>query len=179
MVALWNQITGTSVYDRTPFIGISYPLNGVPSIEVQMQKAVLDPSGNPIGYLPQPSLTMTETQAASDATLGPLAYALNVALTNLIEALYTIKSTEPQITGLNADNAKIESGGTANITAEFINGTGVLTPGDLTVVSGTPCPVMPSSTTAYTLTVTNAGGYTATAGITIAVTPAVVIPSTT
>jgi hypothetical protein len=66
----------------------------------------------------------------------------------------------------------ITSGGTVLLNLVFVNGTGVITPGDLPVASGIPLSVSPTGTTSYTLTVTNSAGVTVTQDVGITVVPA-------
>ena len=55
----------------------------------------------------------------------------------------------------------------------FSNGTGVITPGDLSVTSGIPVTVSPTTTTTYTLTVENSAGTRATTTATVNVITAI------
>ena len=66
----------------------------------------------------------------------------------------------PTITSFGAGASEILAGSSTTLTAVFSGGAGVITPGNLTVVSGTAITVSPTSTTAYTLTVTGSGGST-------------------
>jgi fibronectin type 3 domain-containing protein len=75
------------------------------------------------------------------------------------------------MTSFAANPASIAAGGTASLTGVFANGTGIITPGNLPVTSGTPVSVTPSNTTTYTLTVTNAAGVTAAQTATVTVSP--------
>ena len=68
----------------------------------------------------------------------------------------------PTITSFAANPTTIEAGTSSSLTAVFASGTGVITPGNLAVTSGTPVSVSPTTTTTYTLTVTNSawdGGH--------------------
>lgn len=62
------------------------------------------------------------------------------------------------ITSFTASPNPIVSGGSTQLTGVFANGTGVITPGNLSVTSGTPVTVSPAATTIYTLTVTPTQG---------------------
>jgi hypothetical protein len=74
----------------------------------------------------------------------------------------------PVIASFVASPTSITVGGSAQLTASFSNGTGVVTPGSLAITSGTPINVNPAVTTTYTLTVTGSGGNaTATATVTV------------
>jgi hypothetical protein len=79
-------------------------------------------------------------------------------------------SITPSIQSFTASPANIAAGGSAQLTANFSSGTGVITPGNMAVTSGVAVSVSPASTTTYTLTVTSTSGNTATATTTITVT---------
>jgi hypothetical protein len=81
--------------------------------------------------------------------------------------------TPPSISSFTASPATITAPASSSLTANFSNGTGVITPGNISVTSGTPVSVSPTATTTYTLTVTGASGTTpATATATVTVTAA-------
>ena len=63
----------------------------------------------------------------------------------------------PSITSFIAVSGRIPSGATALLEGTFHNGTGVISPGNIPMTSGTPVPVSPAATTTYTLTVTSSG----------------------
>jgi hypothetical protein len=73
------------------------------------------------------------------------------------------------ISSFEASLSTITVGSTTNLTAYFVNGTGVITPGNISITSGVPVNVTPTATTTYTLTVTPASGtaVTQTAAITV------------
>lgn len=77
----------------------------------------------------------------------------------------------PSISSFTSDLPGVAPGGTANLTPTFSNGTGSVSPTVGAVTSGTSVAVTPSTTTTYTLTVTNAAGTTVTATLTITVAP--------
>ncbi len=68
----------------------------------------------------------------------------------------------PMITSFVANPTSVGPGGSTNLTAVFTNGSGVITPGNLPIFSGTPLSVSPTATTTYTLTVTNPIGSSTT-----------------
>ena len=74
-------------------------------------------------------------------------------------------NTSPSISGFSSSPAIVTDGATAKLTATFANGTGVITPGNTSVTSGTAVSVTPpnDATTTYTLTVTGTSGATVTA----------------
>lgn len=66
--------------------------------------------------------------------------------------------TAPSITSFTAAPPTITEGSSAVLTAIFSHGTGVITPGNIAVTSGTAIHVTPAATTLYTLAVTNSAG---------------------
>jgi hypothetical protein len=66
----------------------------------------------------------------------------------------------PSITSFDSLASTIALGGSTDLVPVFANGTGVITPGDIAVSSGDHISVAPTTTTTYTLTVTNAAGST-------------------
>ena len=81
----------------------------------------------------------------------------------------TVTVLAPAITSFSADNTTITAGDTVQLTAVFSNGTGLITPGNIAVTSGTPVPVTPAVSTVYTLTVSGLAGTSATATVSITV----------
>jgi hypothetical protein len=80
------------------------------------------------------------------------------------------KPVSPSISSFTASPSSITAGSTSNLTGVFSNGTGVITPGNLTVSSGVPVTVAPSSTTTYTLKVTGSNGRSTSKSVTVTVT---------
>src|ERR1035441_1137697 len=76
---------------------------------------------------------------------------------------------EPTVTSFVANPTTVTVGGSTSLTAVFSNGTGVITPGNLTVTSGTPVTVSPTTTTVYTLTVTPSLGTAITQTTTVSI----------
>ncbi len=89
----------------------------------------------------------------------------------------TYSPTAPAITNFTANPTTIAAGSSSSLTADFVNGTGVITPGNLAVTSGTPLSVNPAATTTYTLTVTPTAGTAITQTATVTVVPAPTITS--
>jgi hypothetical protein len=87
--------------------------------------------------------------------------------------------TPPAITSFSSSPATITSGQSSNLTGVFSGGSGVVTPGNIPVTSGTAVPVSPTTNTTYTLTVTASGGATSTATVIVTVDPAPAITSFT
>jgi hypothetical protein len=77
----------------------------------------------------------------------------------------------PVITSFSAGASAIASGTSTTLTAVFSGGNGVVSNGVGAVASGTPVNISPSSTTSYTLTVTNSAGASVTAQVTVTVLP--------
>ena len=75
----------------------------------------------------------------------------------------------PSISSFVVNPATVRVGGNAQLTAFFANGSGVITPGNLSATSGTPLTISPTATTSYVLTVTNSAGVsvTQTTGVTV------------
>jgi len=80
----------------------------------------------------------------------------------------------PVITSFIANPATVTNGSGTFLTAYFSNGTGVVTPGNVSVTSGTAVAVTPPSnaTTVYTLTVTGLTGTTVTKTVSVQAEPA-------
>jgi len=83
----------------------------------------------------------------------------------------------PTITSFVASPATITLGGSATLTGVFSNGTGVITPGNLSATSGTAVSVSPAANTTYTLTVTPSSGAAITQTAIVTVNPAPTISS--
>ncbi len=83
----------------------------------------------------------------------------------------------PTVTSFSASAASIVAGQSTNLNAVFAAGTGVVTPGNLSITSGTPLSVSPAATTTYTITVTNAAGTAVTQTVTVTVIPIPAITS--
>ncbi|HTW80712.1 MAG TPA: hypothetical protein VME23_14290 [Terracidiphilus sp.] len=99
----------------------------------------------------------------------------NAAGTAITQTATVTVVAAPAITSFSASPTTIASGTSSNLTAVFTGGTGVITPGNISVTSGVAASVSPASTTTYTLTVTNAAGtsMTATATVTVNVPPVI------
>lgn len=82
----------------------------------------------------------------------------------------TTTITPVSITSFAANPSTIASGSSSSLTAIFSGGSGMITPGNIVVTSGTPVAVSPTATTTYTLTVTpTTGAANATSQATITV----------
>lgn len=79
------------------------------------------------------------------------------------------QGTKPMIRSFTAIPSRLSPGGTSQLSGDFGNGTGVLTPGGVAILAGTPVPVSPSASTHYTLTVASSDSSTATQSLNVAV----------
>ncbi len=79
--------------------------------------------------------------------------------------------TQPVISSFSASANPITLGSSTQLTPVFAGGSGVVDQGIGGVASGTTIPVTPTSTTTYTLTVSNALGGTTTKNLTVTVLP--------
>jgi len=78
----------------------------------------------------------------------------------------------PAIQRFAGNTASILAGQTVTLEADFLNGTAVIQPGNLSPTSGVPFQVTPSQTTTYILTVTNGAGVLTQQTDSVTVTPA-------
>jgi hypothetical protein len=90
----------------------------------------------------------------------------------------TVNPPPPSITSFVATSPTIAAGQSDTLTAVFVGGTAVITPGNITATSGVAVSVTPAATTTYTLTLTpTGGGATLTSSATITVNPPPTITS--
>ena len=114
-------------------------------------------SGTAVSVSPSATTTYTLTVTPSSGMAGTATATVTV-------------DPAPTISSFTASPTSIAAGNSSNLTATFADGTGVITPGNITVTSGTPVSVSPTSTTTYILTVTPAvGSVNATAQTTVTV----------
>ncbi len=135
---------------------------------------------NGTGVITPGNLPATSGVAVTVSPTTTTAYTLTVTPTSGTAATATVTITvnpAPTITSFGAIPATITIGSNATLTGVFADGTGVITPGNLTAASGAGVTVSPTATTTYTLTVTNASGtaVTATAKVTVTATPATTV----
>ncbi len=124
-------------------------------------------SGTPVSLIPPNDATTTYTltvTGSSGATASQTAAVQAVAA--------------PTVTSFIASPATVAIGGSASLTAVFDNGAGVITPGNITVTSGTAIAVTPDTLTTYTLTVTNAANTAATQTATVTLQSTVTVDPT-
>jgi hypothetical protein len=112
---------------------------------------------NGTGVITPGNLAVTSGSTVSVSPASTTTYTLTVTPTTGTPVTGTVTVTvdqAPAITSFGASPATISSGTSSSLTAVFANGTGVITPGNITVTSGTAVSVSPTTTTIYTLTVT-------------------------
>jgi hypothetical protein len=135
---------------------------------------------NGTGVITPGNLPATSGVAVTVSPTTTTTYTLTVTPTSGTAATATVTinvNPAPTITSFGAIPATITTGSNATLTGVFADGTGVITPGNLTAASGAGVTVSPTATTTYTLTVTNASGtaVTATAKVTVTATPATTV----
>jgi len=122
------------------------------------------------------NLYHTGTPMKRYLALATWGIALTVGLACLSGCGGSSNSTPPppaaSITSFTTSSATITAGQSTTLTGVFVNGTGVITPGNIAAVSGTAVTVTPTATTTYTLTVTPSSGAAVTATVSITVNPA-------
>jgi hypothetical protein len=132
---------------------------------------------NGTGVITPGSLAATSGTAVSVSPAATTTYTLTVSGSGgtATSTVTVTVSPAPSITSFTASPATITAGGSSALTAVFANGTGVITPGNLPVTSGTAVNVSPTASTTYTLTVTNPAGtaITQTASVTVVPAPAI------
>jgi hypothetical protein len=122
-------------------------------------------SGTPVSV--SPTITTNYTLTVTN----PIGTAISQITT------VTFSATAPAITAFNATPATIGAGSSSSLLADFVNGTGMITPGNIPVTSGTAVNVSPAATTVYTLTVTPTSGTAVTQSVTVTVVPPPTITS--
>jgi hypothetical protein len=110
------------------------------------------------GVIAPGSIAVTSGTAVSVSPTATTAYTLTVTPTGSGTAV-TQQTTVtvdpvPVISSFTASPTTVAAGNSSSLTANFAGGTGVVTPGNIPVTSGTPVSVSPTATTTYTLTVT-------------------------
>jgi hypothetical protein len=134
------------------------------------------------GVVTPGNITVTSGTAVSVSPTTTTTYTLTVTPgtgTAITQTAVVTVVAAPVITSFLAAPSSVESGTSSNLTAVFTGGTGMVTPGNLPITSGTPLQVTAAETTTYTLTVTNAAGTALTQMVTVTVVPAPAITSFT
>jgi len=143
-------------------LAISVSVSGGVSVTYQWQFNGTDISGaNGIGYL---------ARQTGDYAVVATATRNGVTQIKTSSSTHVTAVAAPSITSFDSLAATITLGGSTDLVPVFANGTGVITPGDIAVVSGDQVSVSPTTTTTYHLTVTNLAGSTVGMSYTITVT---------
>jgi hypothetical protein len=136
---------------------------------------------NGTGVITPGNIAVTSGVAVNVSPASTTTYTLTVTPTTGTPVTGTLTVTvdqAPTITSFGASPATISSGTSASLTAVFANGTGVITPGNITVTSGTAVSVSPTTTTIYTLTVTPPLGTAITQTTTVYISSSVMVNET-
>lgn len=123
---------------------------------------------NGVAILVTPSVTTTYTLTVTNAA------GTSITSTTTVNVAASVPS--PIITSFTSSAASITAGQSVNLIGVFENGNGIID-GYGSVTSGATVTLVPSSTTTYTLTITNGGGETVTSTVTVNVIAAPVINS--
>ena len=131
-------------------LAISVSVSGGVSVTYQWQFNGANISGaNGIGYL---------ARQTGDYAVVATATRNGVTQITTSSSTHVTAVAAPSITSFDSLAATITLGGSTDLVPVFANGTGVISPGNISVSSGDHVSVAPITTTTYTLTVTNAAG---------------------
>ena len=155
-------VTGLNITSITPnayvtqggstSLAISVTISGGVTVTYQWQFNGTDISGaNGIGYL---------ARLTGDYAVVATATRNGVTQVKTSSSTRVTAVAAPSITSFDSLASTIALGGSTDLVPVFTNGTGVITPGDIAVVSGDQVSVAPTTTTTYILTVTNLAGST-------------------
>jgi len=128
---------------------------------------------NGVGVITPGNIAATSGTAVSVTPSQTTIYTLTVtnsagdSITQM--ATVTVSASAPAIASFTASPTTVAAGGSTSLTGVFSNGSGVITPGNLAVTSGTAVKVSPSVTTSYVLTVTSSSGASVTQSVTVTV----------
>jgi hypothetical protein len=136
--------------------------------------AVVSPGNISIGNGSNGSVTVKPTATTTYTLTVTNSAGMAVTQTTTVTV-----NAPPVITSFMASPTTISPGGISNLTAVFTGGTGSVSPGNIAILSGTPVPISPVTTTTYTLTVTPTTGTAITQQATVTVVAAPVITSFT
>ena len=131
-------------------LAISVSVSVGVSVTYQWQFNGADISGaNSIGYL---------ARQTGDYAVVVTATRNGVTQIKASSSTHVTAVAAPSITSFDSLASTIALGGSTDLVPVFANGTGVISPGNISVSSGDHVSVAPITTTTYTLTVTNAAG---------------------
>jgi hypothetical protein len=180
--AATTAVTGTATVTVVPVPAITSFLASPATITVGSSSSLTAVFTGGTGVVTPGNITVTSGTAVSVKPTSTTTYTLTVSGaggTNAVQTAVVTVVGAPVITSFSASPVSITSGASSSLTAVFTGGTGVVTPGNITVTSGTAVSVKPSSTTTYTLTVTNAASTAVTQTASVTVVPAPTITSFT
>jgi hypothetical protein len=189
----------TTTYTLTVTPTVGAPVTAVATVTVDPAPAITSFVASPTSVGPGGSSNLTAVFANGTGVITPgnlpifsgtplsvsptMTTIYTLTVTNPIGSATTSTATvtynagAPAISSFTANPTTIAAGSSSSLTADFTNGTGVITPGNIAVTSGTPVSVSPASTTTYTLTVTPTSGTPVTGTTTVTVDPAPMITS--
>jgi hypothetical protein len=115
------------------------------------------------GTISPGNISVTSNVAVSVSPTTTTTYTLTVtppvgSVNATMTATVTVGTSTANITSFAATPNTIAAGASTNLVGYFAGGSGVITPGNISVNSGVAAVVSPSTTTTYTLTVTPTGG---------------------
>lgn len=134
------------------------------------------------------------TSVSIDQNVGAVTGSSSIAASPTTTTTYTLTATNPlgsatatvtvtvvfapSITSFTASPTTVTPNGSSTLTAIFTHGSGVITPGNVSVTTGTGISVGPlAADTTYTLTVTNSAGTSVTSQRTVYVDPGTYTPA--
>jgi len=161
VTAVAPAISGFTALPATITVGVTTSLTGLFTGGTGM----ITPGNISVTSGTSVSVTPSDTTTYTLTVTNPTGVTATQAVT------VTVTAVAPTISGFTALPATITAGGTTSLIGVFTGGTGMITPGNLPVTSGTCMSVTPSDTTTYTLTVTNAAGATASLPVIVTVNP--------
>ena len=175
-----SAVTQTATITVNPTPTISSFVANPATITVGASSSLTAVFANGTGVITPGNLAVLSGTAVSVSPATTTTYTLTVTPpvgTAITQTATVTVVPAPTISSFGANPATIAAGTSSSLTAVFANGTGVITPGNLAVTSGTPLSVSPAATSTYTLTVTNSAGTAIIQTATVTVVPAPTISS--
>ena len=146
----------------TSILGVSVSSHGNATVSYQWLRDNVEISGeNSSGIDVTQGGTYKVRVTSQRGGTTAVVYSSNMTVTEL---------AAPAVSSFSASPWVIGSGNSTQLTPNFSGGSGVITPGNITVTDGVAVSVSPSTTTTYTLTVTNLAGRDVSYPITVHVT---------